>query len=58
MFDDPARGLVKEPFVAGIPDLIDKLVADIPDAKNGFRLLFSANAFPGYTMKLIWRREE
>ncbi len=58
VFDDPGAGLVREPFVAGIPQLIDKLVEDIPDADKGFRLLFSSKPFPGHTTKLIWRREQ
>ncbi len=58
VFDDPAVGLTREPFVSGIDKMIDRLVAQIPDAENGFRLLFSATPFPGYTIKLIWRREE
>jgi hypothetical protein len=56
VFDDPAVGLRREPFVAGIPELIDEMVKDIPDAGQGFRLLFSAQPFPGYTQKLVWRR--
>lgn len=58
VFDDPATGLVQEPFVAGVPVMIDDLVADIPDARSGFRLLFSALPFPGYQRKLEWVREE
>ena len=57
VFDDSSRGLKKEPFVSGIPKLIDKLVADIPNAEDGFRLTFSAQEFPGYDEKLVWRRE-
>jgi len=38
--------------------MISHITKDIPNAKNGFRLLFSANPFPGYQMKLIWLREE
>jgi hypothetical protein len=34
-------------FVAGVPEIIDNLVAGIPNAVSGFRLLFSANPFPG-----------
>jgi len=45
VFDDPRVGLVREPFVSGIPELIDKLVKDIPDADKGFRLLFSGALF-------------
>ena len=56
VFDDPAVGLKREPFVAGIPEMIDGMVKNIPDADQGFRLLFSTQAFPGYTHKLTWRR--
>lgn len=58
VFDDPARGLKQEPFVAGIPEMMDKLVADIPNAEQGFRLTFSAQEFPGYTHKLVWKRAD
>jgi len=56
VFDDESTGLNKEPFVSGIPELIDELVKDIPDAEKGFRLLFSTQPFPGHTHKLTWRR--
>jgi hypothetical protein len=55
VFDDPAVGLKKEPFVAGVPEMIDEMVKDIPDAENGFRLLFATQPFPG-SQKLTWRR--
>src|SRR6266550_2249033 len=42
VFDDPAVGLSKEPFIAGIDTMIDKVVAGIPNADN----------------KLEWRRGE
>ena len=58
VFDDAAVGLVREPFVAGIDTMIDRLVTSIPDAERGFRLLFSPTPFPGHTVKLEWRREE
>ncbi|WP_206107726.1 DUF6717 family protein [Paludisphaera rhizosphaerae] len=56
VFDDPAVGLRREPFVAGIPEMIDVLVKDVDDAKNGFRLLFSGRPFPGHQKKLTWLR--
>ena len=56
VFDDASAGLVKEPFVAGVPEMIDVLVKDVPNAENGFRMLFSANEFPGYQKKLTWLR--
>lgn len=43
---------------SGVPEMIDDLVADIPDARQGFRLLFSAAPFPGFQRKLVWVREE
>lgn len=58
VFDDPSVGLHHEPFVAGADDMIDRLVASIPKAEKGFRLIFSPLPFPGYTTKLMWRREE
>ena len=58
VFDDPAVGLSREPFIAGIDTLIDKAVADIPDAEKGFRAIFSASPFPGANLKLDWRRAE
>src|SRR5947209_2173344 len=59
VFDDPATGLVREPFVAGVPEMIDRLVADIPGARErGFRLLFSANSFPGYQAQFVRAQAE
>lgn len=58
VFDDPSVGLTREPFVAGIDTMIDRMVASIPHAEKGFRLFFSASPFPGYTLELQWRREE
>ena len=58
VFDDDRLGLVQEPFVSGIPEMIDKLVADIPEADQGFRLTFSARPFPGHEIKLVRRRQE
>src|SRR5687767_4278680 len=45
VFDDPAVGLSREPFVAGIDTMIDRLVASIPNAEKGFRLIFSPTLF-------------
>jgi hypothetical protein len=36
--------------------MIDLLVKETPDSKNGFRLLFSARPFPGHQKKLTWLR--
>lgn len=56
VFDDRSTGLVQEPFVAGVPEMIDELVREIPDADSGFRLLFSAGPFPGHQKQLTWLR--
>jgi len=58
VFDDPAVGLSREPFIAGIDTMIDKAVVDIPNAEKGFRAIVSASPFPGADLKLEWRREE
>lgn len=58
VFDDASVGLVREPFVLGIPEMIDWLVADIPDADKGFRLIFSPKPFPGYQKKAVRLRED
>lgn len=47
VFDDLHHGLVREPFVAGVPDILNDLVKDIENAEKGFRLFFSATPFPG-----------
>jgi hypothetical protein len=58
VFDDPAVGLVKEPFVAGVPEMIDAAVRDVPRAAQGFLAVFSANPFPGAHVTLERTREE
>ena len=58
VFDDASKGLDKEPFVCGIPEIIDLAVENIENAQRGFRLLFSGQAFPGHTFKLVWKRSE
>lgn len=58
VFDEPGRRLKQEPFVSGIPQMMDKLVVGIPNADQGFRLIFSAQEFPGHTHKLEWKRSD
>jgi len=58
VFDDFSTGLRREPFVAGVPEMIDYLVCDLPDATNGFRMLFSTQPFPGHQKRLTWVRPE
>jgi hypothetical protein len=45
VFDDSRVGLSREPFIAGIDTMIDKIVAKIPDADQGFRAVFSVAPF-------------
>jgi hypothetical protein len=58
VFDDERVGLIQEPFVSGADRIIDEMVADIPNARDGFTLIFAATPFPGYRVKLDWLREE
>jgi len=58
VFDDPDVDLRREPFVFGIDEMISQVVATIPNAEKGFKLLFSTQPFPSYMIKLEWWREE
>ena len=58
VFDDPRVGLIQEPFVSGADTMIDRVVANIPNAENGFTMIFSASPFPGHQFQLEWRRAE
>jgi len=56
VFDDPRVGLSQEPFVSGIPEMIDVMVADIPNAEKGSDSYFPQRRFR--TTKSCWRRWE
>ena len=58
VFDDPKVGLVQEPFVGGADTIIDTLVRDIPNASNGFAMIFSARPFPGHQFRFVWREPQ
>lgn len=58
VFDDEAVGLRQEPFVLYIPEMITELVKGIPNARKGFKLLFSASPFPQSQIELEWLKEE
>ena len=58
VFDDERVGLKEEPFVGGADEVLDIVTASIPNAGRGFRLIFSADPFPGYSLHLVWRRPE
>jgi Family of unknown function (DUF6717) len=58
VFDDPAVGLVREPFVAGANTIIDKMVEGIPNAESGLTIFFATQPFPGWQHEFTWQREE
>lgn len=58
LFDDPAAGLEREPFVGEVNGMLDRLSATIPDAERGFRLLFSVHPFEGQQATFSWVRAD
>jgi len=58
VFDDERVGLYREPFVNGIPEMIDELVVDVENADNGFRLTFSSSDFPNSQKHLSRMHED
>jgi hypothetical protein len=58
VFDDDRYGLEREPFVSGADRIIDQLTEDIPNAEQGFRLVFAPTAFPGHQARFERTRTE
>lgn len=58
VFDDEKVGLRQEPFVSGMPQIIELFVKEIPNAEKGFKLLFSNTPFPEYQVKMTWLKQE
>ena len=62
VFDDSKTGLVREPFVAGVPEILESLLVKqgipLEDAAKGFRLIFSAVPFPGHQLSAKRMAEE
>jgi hypothetical protein len=58
VFDDPSVGLRQEPFISGADRVLDILTADIPNAAQGFKLVFSAQPFPGFVARFVRSRPE
>jgi len=62
VFDDSSTGLVKEAFVAGVPEILEGLLASngipLEEGERGFKLTFAAVAFPGFQIQVEWQREE
>jgi hypothetical protein len=57
VFDDADKGLLHEAFVSGADVIIDLMVRNIANAKDGFSCIFSKNPFPSsqYELKLKTR---
>jgi hypothetical protein len=58
LFDDPATGLHREPFVGEVNGMLDRLSAALPDAGRGFRLLFSAQPLGVSQATFSWSRAD
>lgn len=58
VFDDEKLGLLQEPFISGADTLIDKATESIPNAENGFILIFSKDYIPDTDICLEWRRAD
>jgi hypothetical protein len=58
-FTDAERDLVHEPFISGIPEIIDECIAETVENKaETYRLTFSNQQFPGATNYLTYLFEE
>jgi hypothetical protein len=58
VFTDSFRGLIQEPFVSGMDNIIDEMVKGMENPEDGFNLLFSANMFPDFTVTLSRLHED
>jgi hypothetical protein len=52
VFDDDRVGLIKEAFVAGMDDIMDKITESFENASQGFNLVFSEHPFPEFDISL------
>jgi hypothetical protein len=58
-FDDKRHGLIHEPFVQDMTNIISEAVVSyIGEDVDKFRIMFSANDFPGSHSRLIFKKEE
>ena len=59
VFDDENVNLHREPFVAGIPEIIEAILYSKKiDGENGFLMLFSDAEFKGADIMVEWTRFE
>ena len=54
VFDDERFGLVREPLIEGVPEMIERLTGEhgIEDPEEGFVVTFGFTSFPGYHLEL------
>lgn len=58
VFDDPNVHLDKEPFVGGVPEILDILLERHEITGDRFTLVFSDVEFPDHNDVIEWVREE
>jgi hypothetical protein len=55
VFDDSSTGLVREAFVSGVPEILEKMLElqkiPLEVAEKGFLLTFSSKPFPGFLIE-------
>ena len=59
VFDDPATELKEEAFVAGMSEMITRMVdiKQIPNANKGIAITFGLESFEGKDAKLTWLQD-
>ena len=59
VFDDEQRGVVEEPFLSGMPRMLELAATKLglKNPEDGFTLTFSAAPFPGHQFVLQLTRE-
>jgi hypothetical protein len=60
VFDDERTGLKEEAFVAGMSEMISRMVGikRLPNAARGFALSFADRPFAGHDVEIRWLRAE
>lgn len=58
VFDDERVGLVKEPFLMGIPEMIDEVLLNRKITTEAFTVFFSSTGFPEADLVLEKQEEE
>lgn len=58
VFDDEKRGIIGEPLIAGIDDMLDAVSAALPGKPDALSIVFSTVPFPGFDLRLNWVCED